>query len=152
MTPHGLHDSIQTVMRLDDNPPPPPKETAPLSDEEKAKASIRARGQRDSSASFFKGEDNPSPIAYEAGLPQALRLMNSQEMQRGSRVVSFLAKRSSEPEKIVNGLYLAILARPPSEEERTIAVDYVKSHKEPTKALADVAWVLLNTTEFVTIH
>lgn len=156
MTPHGLHDSIQTVMRLGDAPPAPPKDppqkAAPLSDEEKVKNSIRARGQRDSFANFFKGEENPSPIAFEAGLPQALRLMNSQEMQRGSRVVAFLAKKSPEPEKIVNGLYLAILARRPSDEEQTIALDYVKAHGEPNKALADITWALLNTTEFVTIH
>jgi hypothetical protein len=140
-------------MRLGDSPPPPPKDPPPqLTDEEKVKASIRARGQRDSFANFFNGEENPSPIAYEAGLPQALKLMNSQEMQRGSRVVSFLAKKSPEPENIVHHLYLAILARPPSSEERTIAVDYVKAHKEPTKALADVTWALLNSTEFVTIH
>lgn len=155
MTPHGLHDSIQTVNRLGDAPPPPKdpsKEAAPLTDEEKIKASIRARSGRDSAANFFKGEENPSPIAYEAGLPQALRLMNSQEMQRGSRVVALLAKRSPEHDKIVNGLYLTILARPASEEEQKIALEYVKAHGEPTKALADVAWALLNTTEFVTIH
>lgn len=155
MTPHGLYDSIQTVNRLGDTPPPskePAKETPPLTDEEKIKASIRARGQRDSAATFFKGEESPSPIAYEAGLPQALRLMNSQEMQRGSRVVSFLAKRSPEHDKIVSGLYLAILARSPSDEEQKIALECVKTHGEPTKALADIAWALLNTTEFVTIH
>jgi len=153
MTPYGLHDSVQIVMRLGDAPPPPPKEPPPkLSDEEKVKASIRARGQRDSFAGFFKGEENPSPVAYEAGLPQALRLMNSQEMQRGSRVVAFLAKKSPEPESIVNRLYLAILARHPSNEERTIALDHIQSHAEPTKALADVTWALLNSTEFVTIH
>lgn len=153
MTPHGLHDSIRTVMSLGDSPPPPPKDPPPqLTDEEKIKASIRTRGQRDGFASFFKGEENPSPVAYEAGLPQALKLMNSQEMQRGSRVIAFLSKRSTEPESIVNHLYLAILARQPSSEERTITLDYVKAHGEPTKALADVAWALLNSTEFVTIH
>jgi hypothetical protein len=152
MTPHGLHDSIRMVMSMGDSPLPSPKEPPQLTDEEKVKASIRTRSQRDGFASFFKGEENPSPVAYEAGLPQALKLMNSQEMLRSSRVVSFLAKRSAEHESIVNHLYLAILARPPSNEEQTIALDYVKAHAEPTKALADVAWALLNSTEFVTIH
>jgi hypothetical protein len=49
-------------------------------------------------------------------------------------------------------LYLAVLARPPSAEEKTIALEYVKGHQEPTKAFADLCWVLLNSTEFVTIH
>lgn len=153
MTPHGLHDSVQTVMRLGDSPPPMPKDPPPqLSDEEKVKASIRSRGQRDSFANFFKGEENPSPVAYEAGLPQALRLMNAQEMQRGSRVVAFLARKSPQPESIVSQLYLAVLSRHPSSEERAIALDYIQAHSEPTKVLADVAWALLNSTEFVTIH
>jgi hypothetical protein len=153
MTPHGLHDSIRIVMSLGDDPPPPPKEPpAQLSEEEKVKASIRIRSQRDGFAKFFSGEENPSPLAYEAGLPQALKLMNSSEMQRGSRVVTFLAKKSIEHESIVNHLYLAILARQPSSEERTIVLDYVKAHAEPSKALADVTWALLNSTEFVTIH
>ena len=153
MSPYALHDSVQTVMRLGDAPPPTPaKPAAPLSAEEQLKASQRARGTRDSFASFFKGEDNPAPTAYEVGVPQALRLMNSQEMQRGSRVVGALAQKHKQPEALIEQLYLATLARRPSDEERQLVMNHVQSQPEATRALADVVWALLNCTEFVTNH
>ena len=43
MSPYALCDSIQTVMRMGDPPPAPPKEEPGLTDEEKLKASQRAR-------------------------------------------------------------------------------------------------------------
>ena len=110
------------------------------------------RGSRDSFAGFFKGEDNPSPIAYEAGVPQALRMMNSQEMHRGTRVISALSQKNKQPENLIEQIYLAALARRPADEEREIALRYVKSQPDANRALADVVWALLNSTEFVTNH
>jgi hypothetical protein len=153
MSPHALYDSLQTVLRLGDSPPPPPPVDAPmLSEEEQLKASQRARGPRDSFASFFKGEDNPSPTAYEVGVPQALKLMNSQEMQRGSRVVSALSKKTKEPAALIEQFYLSALSRRPTQSEQDIAVRHVKSQPDANRALADIVWALLNSTEFVTIH
>lgn len=152
MSPYALCDSVQTVMRLGDPPPAPPKEDVKLSDEEKLKASQRARGTRDSFAGFFKGEDNPSPTAYEAGVPQALRMMNSSDMHRGIRVVSALSQKSKEPEKLIEQMYLAALTRRPTDEEHEIALRYVKSQPDANRAWADVVWALLNSTEFVTNH
>lgn len=153
MSPHAQYDSILTVMRLGDPSPAPPKEEAPkLSDDEKLKAIQRVRGTRDSYASFFKGEDNPSPTSYEAGVPQALRLMNSQEMHRGTRVVSALSQKNNQPESLIEQIYLAALARCPTDDEREIVLRYVKSQPDANRALADVIWALLNSTEFVTNH
>lgn len=159
MPPYVLGDSIQSVLRIGDPPPgseqkavkqakPEPK----LTDDELLKAKIRARGTRDSYASFFKGEENAPPTAFETGLPQALRLMNSQEMYRGTRVVSELSKSSKDPERILDQVYLAALTRRPTTAEREIVARYLKSHPDGSRALSDVIWALLNGTEFVTNH
>jgi hypothetical protein len=155
MSPYALYDSLQTVMRLGD--PPPAKESISelkpeLSPEEKLKASQRARGTRDSFASFFKGEDNPSPLAYETGVPQALRLMNAQEMYRGSRVISLLGQKHKETEILIEQIYLAALCRRPSPDELSIVIKHFKSQPDANRALNDVVWALLNSTEFVTNH
>lgn len=152
LSPYMLGDAIATVMRLGDTPPAPTKPQPELSDDDKLKASQRARATRDQFASFFRGEENPSPLAYETGMPQALRLMNSQDMFRGSRVVGVFAQKTKQPEALVEPIYLAVLSRRPSAEERQIVLEHVKSQPEMIKALTDVVWALLNSTEFVTNH
>lgn len=152
LSPYALGDSIQTVMRLGDSPATSTKPEPPLSADDQLKQAQRARGTRDSFASFFKGEENPSPTQYEAGMPQALRMMNSQDMQRGSRVVGMLSQKSKEPALIVEQLYLATLTRRPTDAERQIVLEHVKSQPDATRALADVVWALLNSTEFITNH
>ena len=153
MAPYVLGDSIQTFMRLGDTPAPAAtKPAVEPSAEDQLKAAQRARGTRDSFAGFFKGEENAAPTAYEIGVPQALRLMNSQDMHRGSRVVGALGQKTKEPEVIVEQLYLATLTRRPTAAELEIALKYAKSQPDPTRALHDVAWALLNSTEFTTNH
>ncbi|MDX1945620.1 MAG: DUF1549 and DUF1553 domain-containing protein [Pirellulaceae bacterium] len=153
MSPYALGDSVQTFMRLGDNPPAaPPAEAPMLSPDEQLKASQRARGTRDSFAVFFKGEDNPSPTAYETGVPQALRLMNSQELNRGSRVITKLSQTHKERAAIIEQLYLATLTRHPTDAELQIALKHIESQPDATRALGDVAWALLNSTEFFTNH
>lgn len=156
MAPYVLGDSIQTVIRLGDPPVAPRTEPVKpqqeLLKDEQFKAAQRARGGRDSFASFFRGEENAAPTAYETGVPQALRLMNSQDMHRGSRVVGQLAQKNKQPEVLLEQLYLATLTRRPTDEERQIVLRHLKSQPDPTRALYDVVWALLNSTEFATNH
>ena len=52
----------------------------------------------------------------------------------------------------VESLYLAALGRKPSEDELAPVVKYVEGESDVKKALADVLWALINTTEFNTNH
>jgi hypothetical protein len=55
----------------------------------------------------------------------------------------------------VEALFLAALGREPTEKELAALVRHVESggsHKDPTKALADVFWALINSSEFNTNH
>jgi hypothetical protein len=78
--------------------------------------------------------------------------MNSQDMHRGSRVVGQLAQKNKQPEVLLEQLYLATLTRRPTDEERQIVLRHLKSQPDPTRALYDVVWALLNSTEFATNH
>jgi hypothetical protein len=58
-------------------------------------------------------------------------------------------------EKKIEALYLATLSRPPRANERERLVKYVEKDNpsgDPKKALADVLWTLLNSSEFILNH
>ena len=176
MPPYVLGDSLLVFMRIGDPPPgtvakteakpakpqattdtkSPKADAKPAepknAEDEALKAKLRARATRDSFASFFKGEENAAPTAFETGLPQALRLMNSQDMFRGSRVVAALEKTTTDRSRLVEQIYLAALARRPSEAEQTIVAKYLQTQPDYRRGLNDLIWALLNGTEFVTNH
>jgi len=53
----------------------------------------------------------------------------------------------------VDELYLRILSRLPGEQERQAARDYLAdSKRSPAEAVCDLAWALINTTEFLVKH
>jgi hypothetical protein len=52
----------------------------------------------------------------------------------------------------VNQLYMEILSRPPTPEEQKIAIDYIASSERPDNGFYDLAWALINTSEFILKH
>jgi hypothetical protein len=109
-------------------------------------------GPRDQFARFFEGADNAPPTAYAAGMPQALRLMNSPQMAQARltnvAVRSGEVTRGSAPEKAIEKLYLTALSRRPTADETAKMTEFVKKHPDPRAAYGDVLWVLLQTSEF----
>lgn len=97
---------------------------------------------------------------YEAGIPQALTLMNGTEIRQAvdlgqSDLLIALEAPFFSNEKRVEVLFLSTLSRRPSEEEREHFVAYVQSGgptKDSRQALSDVLWALLNSAEFVLNH
>lgn len=111
-----------------------------------------AQGPRDQFAVFFMGTENAKPTDYEAGIPQALRLMNSPMMAAArltnvANAATQIAKGSSSAVAIEK-LYLTTLARRPTEAETKRMTEFVSKHQEPKTAYGDVLWVLLNSSEF----
>src|SRR4029077_11782 len=75
------------------------------------------QGPRDQFAAFFQGTENAKATEYEAGIPQALRLMNS-PLMAAARLTTVATKaaelsRGTSPEKAIEKLYLATLSRRP---------------------------------------
>jgi hypothetical protein len=99
---------------------------------------------------FFKAED-ADPTEYQAGIPQALRLMNAPQLNNAI-FNSPLVRPGKPVPQAVRDLYLAVLARRPSAHEVERAAAYVGRQKNPRQGLADVLWALLNSSEFSLNH
>ncbi|MCC7420617.1 MAG: DUF1549 domain-containing protein [Planctomycetaceae bacterium] len=105
----------------------------------------------------FASTPRDPEIEFAPTLKGALFVMNSEPF------LSLLKKRSgnlvdrcvamSEAEKVADELYQSILARPPVESERAEVAAYLASHAaDREKAIGQLAWALLASTEFCTNH
>ncbi len=88
-------------------------------------------------------------------IPQALFLMNGAELNRAlsaSGPKSFLGRMlesMDDDEDVVEELYLRCLAREPNDEEIETCTEYVESVGDRAEAFEDIAWSLVNSTEFL---
>lgn len=87
---------------------------------------------------------------------QELHLLNSSHIQRklenSPRLQNLLQSRGTLRES-VNGLYLLVLSRFPTDAEwKTVSAYSQSGDLRPREALLDVAWALLNSAEFLYRH
>lgn len=87
---------------------------------------------------------------------QRLHLLNSSHVQRkleqGPTLQALLTSKA-EPAKIATDLYLAILSRHPTADELKVVEAYVQSpNVKGNEGLLDIAWALLNSSEFLCRH
>lgn len=88
---------------------------------------------------------------------QRLILLNSTQIQRkleqGPKIQALLRAPRNGPGGVVDGLYFAILSRPPTNEERSAVAAYTQSAGQDRRAAAiDLAWALINSAEFLYRH
>ena len=97
---------------------------------------------------------------FEAGIPQVLSLMNGElttEITDPSRsgILQALEAPVFDDGERIEALFLSTLSRPPTDEERQQIAEYITgggpSH-DRRKALADVLWTMLNSSEFIMNH
>lgn len=112
----------------------------------------RARAARKAVADYFEIDDDPTN--YSRGIPQLLRLMNSTEFDRDRIALLQKITGAKKPsDENVEQLYLLVLARRPSPQERDRLVAFIqKPGRDPRKAYDQVFWVLLSTSEFSLNH
>ena len=139
LSPEQLFDSLSTVIKFD------PKGAAVARDKSvKGFAAV----PRDRFVAFFlAGAEMVSPTDYEAGIPQALKLMNSRITGGGPlavRAVIGLARGVEALDKI----YLAALSRYPTDSEKARLTSYVSQAGTVQDGLSDVLWAVLNSSEF----
>lgn len=85
---------------------------------------------------------------------QKLTLLNSSLMQKkieSSRMIDFQTSPNRPTTDIVTGMYLGILSRYPTVLENKTALDYFQSGNR-RQAAVDLAWALMNSTEFLYRH
>ncbi len=100
-------------------------------------------------------------IEYQTSILQALALMNGKltadatSLSKGGTLAAIADAPFMDTESKLNALYLASLSRKMRPEETSRLVRYVDSggpSKDPARALADVFWALLNSSEFILNH
>jgi hypothetical protein len=86
---------------------------------------------------------------------QQLHLLNSShirnKLEKGPKLIALL-KGPTKGYDIVNDLYLTILSRYPTTEEKAIIQDYRKTTAKSWTLAFDLAWALINSAEFQFRH
>jgi hypothetical protein len=103
--------------------------------------------------SFSDVRHDITPTRYTHGVPQVLRLLNS-SLTNGGEVplIRKLVRDKTPRDKALDILYLEVLARYPTGEERTLFATFLAEIPDATTAYRNVWWVLLNTSEFAVNH
>jgi len=98
----------------------------------------------------LESERNNRPTAA-----QRLHLLNSSQIERRIEQGPALQEIFRKPDQraMLTSLYLTILSRYPAEEETKIAIAYLRdSGLNRRQAAVDIAWALINSTEFQYRH
>lgn len=86
---------------------------------------------------------------------QRLTMLNSTLVQRkleqGPKLQA-LIRNSTAPREVIDGLYLAILSRPPTPDERRIIASRTLNGIDGRTTAIDLAWALINSAEFLYRH
>jgi len=143
MTPFQLNDSLEAVFALAKNDKTPPSTDA----SRKTKA-----GERSRFATFFMGEADPDPTELQAGIPQALYMMNSGHHYSIAKAANETVIRKKTPERVVETLFLATLTRLPTDKEAKAMLAHIAKATDKRSAYQDVLWALVNSTEFLSNH
>jgi hypothetical protein len=109
------------------------------------------QGPRDQFVNFFRVEDF-NPLDYQNGIPQALRLMNSAQLNNTNAAVTAAMQDSKAPADVIERLYLTALARRPTADETQRLTAHVRRQSNPRAAYGDILWAILNSSEFVLNH
>jgi hypothetical protein len=143
LTPEQLYDSLEQVVgKAEGKPDRPRPQKAP-----------GAATPRSAFVNFFRADDTADPTEYQAGIPQALRLMNAPQLTRPGAALTQALKAGGGPARVTERLYLAALARRPTAAESRRLLDYVARHDaQPREAYGDILWALLNSSEFALNH
>ncbi len=108
-------------------------------------------GGRDQFVNFFlAGADSTSTLDYEAGIPQALRLMNA-PIANSPAAARGIIGSTTNPEEAIERIYLAALSRRPTSEETKNLTTYVK-RTGAQAAYSDILWAVLNSSEFTLVR
>jgi hypothetical protein len=100
---------------------------------------------------FLAGAESTSAVDYEAGIPQALRLMNSTVANNPAAVRNVLGSAKT-PAESIEKIYLTALSRRPTADELKMLTEYVAKAGNATAAYGDILWATLNSSEFTLIR
>jgi phage gp29-like protein len=92
-------------------------------------------------------------------MQQAMFLMNNLEVDAQLKAgedhetkLAKILKETSDDRLAIERLFRSVLARPASEEELRIGLEFVQEVNNRHEAFEDLLWALLNSAEFTTRH
>ena len=104
----------------------------------------------------FGDEEEADRGVYAGTIPQALMIMNGNlpngEIGRANNTVDKILKQFTAPKERLERIFLSILCRRPTSRETSTYLPYVQSAGVKKEPYEDVAWVLLNSSEFLFNH
>lgn len=143
LTPEQLFDSLATVLGE--------SKAAKKGGGKKGKGA--APDSRAGFVEFFRPGEGADPGEYPAGIPQVLRLMNSEWTGKTSALVSRTVKAGQPPARNIELLFLATLSRRPTAAESRRLSEYLQANAgNAAKAYGDLVWALVNSSEFTLNH
>ena len=106
----------------------------------------------------FAAQDKP--VEHQTSILQALYLMNNEFITdrtslEHNKSLAAIANQATTTARKIDSLYLLVLSRKPRAEEKERLVKYVDDGgptRDSKKALTDIFWVLLNSSEFILNH
>jgi hypothetical protein len=105
---------------------------------------------RSARATGMENERNNNPVPS-----QWMHMLNSTQVQRkletGPKLQALLTS-TGKAEKVLDQLYLTILSRRPTADERRVMGAYFQKAKVKKEAAVDMAWALINSPEFLYRH
>ncbi len=143
MTPEQMFDSLALVTGFGGQ--------ARGRDKGVGAAKGQPNGPRERFVQFYlAGAEHANTAEYEAGIPQALRLMNSR-IAGNPQAVRALVPPGAPPAKAFEAIYLAALSRRPTAAEVAKLNQYVAKAGSPAEAYGDILWAVLNSSEFAMV-
>jgi hypothetical protein len=147
LSPEQLFDSLTTLAA------PGIAKKGALEKKQLAAGKKGPGGPRENFLNFFRIDEGADPLEYQAGIPQALRLMNAGPFNNTAETVTKAIKEGNNiPNQVVERVYLHALSRLPTAEETQRLLGFVNQHDAPRAAYSDILWALLNSSEFAFNH
>jgi hypothetical protein len=109
-------------------------------------------GGREAFLNFFRIDEGADPLEYQVGIPQALRLMNSSQLNATNDAVALAMKDAKSPADIIDNLFLRTVSRRATQAETQRFTAYVGQAANAQIAYGDILWALLNSSEFTLNH
>ena len=94
---------------------------------------------------YVAGAEEFNATEYEAGIPQALRLMNSKIAGNPAALKQF---GTGKPADILEKMYITALSRRPTDAEVQKLTAHLGKAGSTAEAYGDILWALLNSSEF----
>jgi hypothetical protein len=145
---HELLASLVTVTGFRDPSEGDRRNPRPLNDNPK-----RPPGPMSLTRFFDTREYDDDPTDFPFGVPQVLKLMNTNLTARTGETVRRVAEAAGgDRNRVIEDLYLTTLTRRPKPAEMERMLSYVTRQGSPQQGYAGVMWALLNSAEFVSNH